>query len=446
MRRILTVLVLLAALAAAPAARAWIWPAAGPVIRPFSLGPNAYAGGQHRGVDIAAEPGSPVLAPVAGTVSFVGSVPGGGRAITIQTPDGYAVTLLQLAATSVERGSVVEEGTPVGVAGESSDAVTQAPHVHLGIRVAADPDGYVDPLGVLPPLEPEPVPLAPEPEAPVPVARTDETPVTAAPLPEPTVVTPAAAPASGVTGESQATEVRAPLPEDVASVQGVANAVSAVTLPPVVEPVTVPSPATEAAPAPAPAAARAPSAVRPAPAPGRKVARTAVLPIEAAPAAKQVAPTAPKPSVGRRGVRPAAPVQPRGDVASVRDAPPRQAAERAAGTGTRREFPPGLAFVGFAALAGVAALAYRRRPGAGDPARIMGGDDRSPPAEDPGRGRLAVCERTAAHRPRGGLRRPVGHLRPVPPTAGQRRPDGERHRRARHAGDGGRGRGRSLAA
>ena len=103
MRRLLSVLILLAALATAPAAHAWIWPAAGPVVRPFSLGPDKYAGGQHRGVDISAELGSPVLAPAAGTVSFAGFVPGGGRAVTIQTADGYAVTLLQLRSTSVMR-------------------------------------------------------------------------------------------------------------------------------------------------------------------------------------------------------------------------------------------------------------------------------------------------------------------------------------------------------
>src|SRR5918994_1814215 len=102
-----------------------------------------------------------VAAPTAGTVSFVGSVPGGGQALTIQTADGYAVTLLQLGSTSVLRGSVVEEGTVVGVVGESADAVTSAPHVHLGIRVAADPDGYVDPLGLLPPLAAPVVPMPP---------------------------------------------------------------------------------------------------------------------------------------------------------------------------------------------------------------------------------------------------------------------------------------------
>src|SRR5687768_4447788 len=145
MRRFLSVLILFATLVAVPTAHAWIWPTAGPVLRPFSLGPDPYAGGQHRGIDVAGEVGSRVLAPAAGTVSFVGSIPGGGRAVTIQTADGYAVTLLQLGSTSVLRGSVVEEGAVVGVVGESVDSVTSAPHVHLGIRVAADPDGYLDP-------------------------------------------------------------------------------------------------------------------------------------------------------------------------------------------------------------------------------------------------------------------------------------------------------------
>ena len=95
-----------------------------------------------------------MVAPVGGTVSFVGFVPGGGRAVTIATDDGYAVTLLQLGATSVERGSTLTEGAEVGVVGESSDAVTLQPHVHLGVRVAADPNGYVDPLGLLPARQP----------------------------------------------------------------------------------------------------------------------------------------------------------------------------------------------------------------------------------------------------------------------------------------------------
>jgi hypothetical protein len=173
MRRQTLAVVLLTFLVAAPAAAGWTWPVDGPVLRPFSLS-NPYASGQHRGLDVGAALGSPVRAPAAGVVTFAGSVPGGGRAVTITTADAYAVTLLQLGAVTVARDDVVAEGAVVGEVGASEDAVTSAPHVHLGVRVAAEAQGYLDPLSLLPvrvpvaappppPVEPAPAP-APAPE------------------------------------------------------------------------------------------------------------------------------------------------------------------------------------------------------------------------------------------------------------------------------------------
>ncbi|HEU5371181.1 MAG TPA: M23 family metallopeptidase, partial [Gaiellaceae bacterium] len=96
MRRVFLVAVL-AALLAAPMARAWTWPASGPVLQPFVFDPaHPYATGEHRGIDIGASAGEPVLAPAAGTVTFSGTVPGSGRALTITTADGLAVTLTHL--------------------------------------------------------------------------------------------------------------------------------------------------------------------------------------------------------------------------------------------------------------------------------------------------------------------------------------------------------------
>ena len=68
------------------------------------------------------------------------------------------------------------------------------------------------------------------------------------------------------------------------------------------------------------------------------------------------------------------------------------------------------------------------------------------PEEDPGGGGLAVCERAAPHRPRRGVRRPVGHVRPLSPAAGQRRAHGQRDGRARHARHGRGGRRGRVAA
>src|SRR6478736_2703047 len=53
MRRMLLAFLLLA-LVAAPTAGAWSWPVGGAVLRTFSLGDDPYAGGQHRGIDVAA--------------------------------------------------------------------------------------------------------------------------------------------------------------------------------------------------------------------------------------------------------------------------------------------------------------------------------------------------------------------------------------------------------
>jgi len=58
--------------------------------------------------------------------------------------------------------------------------------------------------------------------------------------------------------------------------------------------------------------------------------------------------------------------------------------------------------------------------------------------EDPGRPGVAVRGGPPSPRSRGGLRRPVGCVRPLSPAEGQRRSHGEWDRRARHARDGGR--------
>jgi hypothetical protein len=130
-------------------ALAWAWPVDGPVVRPFVLGDDPYAGGQHRGIDIGSSPGGPVRAPASGSVSFAGTVPTGGKTVTIRTPDGYAVTLQHLGGYSVARGADVAEGETIAAA-SAAGAEGSATIVYLGIRVADEPNGYVDPLTLLP--------------------------------------------------------------------------------------------------------------------------------------------------------------------------------------------------------------------------------------------------------------------------------------------------------
>jgi septal ring factor EnvC (AmiA/AmiB activator) len=73
------ILVAAAALVAPASASGWAWPVQGPVLRVFDFGSDPYASGLHRGVDVGAASGEAVVAPAAGTISFAGSVPGGGE-------------------------------------------------------------------------------------------------------------------------------------------------------------------------------------------------------------------------------------------------------------------------------------------------------------------------------------------------------------------------------
>jgi MYXO-CTERM domain-containing protein len=135
------------------AAYAWSWPVQGPVLQPFAYDEaHPYASGQHRGVDIGAgSAGETVVAPAAGTVSFAGTVPTNGKSVTIETADGYSVTLTHLGSIGVVKGAAVAEQDAIGTVGPSGTPEVDGPYVHLGIRVTADPNGYVDPLGLLPP-------------------------------------------------------------------------------------------------------------------------------------------------------------------------------------------------------------------------------------------------------------------------------------------------------
>ena len=171
-----------------PAAHAWTWPVRGPVVQMFSFDPShPYAGGQHRGVDLGATEGAPVLAPAGGSVTFAGSVPTSGLTVTIETADGLSVTLTHLGSLAVERRATVAEGATIGTVGATGSPEVDGPYVHLGIRSAADPNGYLDPLSLLP--------ATPASEPP---PESSQDPAATAPPPEQGAGDPGPTPAAGV--------------------------------------------------------------------------------------------------------------------------------------------------------------------------------------------------------------------------------------------------------
>src|SRR5215210_3062030 len=178
MRRLL--LTLTAFLAFAPAAQAsWVWPVRGEVITNYRTGADPYAGGQHRGIDIAAPVGAAVVAAVGGEVRFAGTAGSSGLTVSIRTADGFDSSYLHLSALGVRAGAHVSAGERVGSVGTTGVRSASRPHLHFGVREAGTRHGYVDPLSLLPPL------TAPPPERPPPVPAPAPAPVAPRPAPAP---------------------------------------------------------------------------------------------------------------------------------------------------------------------------------------------------------------------------------------------------------------------
>jgi len=138
---------------AAPAS-GWGWPVptdAGPpgVLRPYDPPAQRWSPG-HRGADLAAAAGTPVLAPVDGVVAFAGRLVDRG-VVSVVTAGGLRATLEPVDAT-VAAGTAVRRGQQVGVLAAAPLHCAPASCLHWGVRSGRD--AYRDPLALLAPPEP----------------------------------------------------------------------------------------------------------------------------------------------------------------------------------------------------------------------------------------------------------------------------------------------------
>ena len=179
MRRLIPLLIAFFALAP-PADAAWIWPVSGDVITPYRNGTDPYATGQHRGIDIEAAAGTPILAAASGEVRFAGTAGSSGLTISIRTADGYDTSYLHLSSLAVRAGAHVSEGARIGAVGTTGTRSATAPHLHFGVRDAGTRHDYHDPLAFLPPAPPPA--RAPEPSPPAPATAPQPAPPAAAPV------------------------------------------------------------------------------------------------------------------------------------------------------------------------------------------------------------------------------------------------------------------------
>jgi murein DD-endopeptidase MepM/ murein hydrolase activator NlpD len=137
----------------APAAR-WAAPLAGvlDVTRPFERPPGPYAAG-HRGVDLGASPGSPVLAAGDGIVVFAGMV-AGRPVVSIDHREGLRTTY-EPVDPSVAAGQQVARDSPIGTLVAGHAECPRDACLHWGLRRG---ETYLDPMLL---LHPVPVRLLP---------------------------------------------------------------------------------------------------------------------------------------------------------------------------------------------------------------------------------------------------------------------------------------------
>ena len=128
-----------------PRAATWGWPLdpEPPVVASFRAPPTPWSAG-HRGVDLAAAVGQPVLSAGGGRVTFAGSV--AGRGVVVVTHEGGVRTSYEPVARRRAVGSAVARGDRLGVVAPTPGHCAPRTCLHWGVRVGSR---YVDPLDLV---------------------------------------------------------------------------------------------------------------------------------------------------------------------------------------------------------------------------------------------------------------------------------------------------------
>lgn len=119
---------------------AFEWPVEGRVIAHFGRG----GGSRNDGINIAAEPGTPIHAAAGGTVIFADKLKGYGKLILIRHDNRYITAYAHAQGILVTQGDHVTRGDVIGYSGATGDV--GAPQLHFEIRQGVKP---VDPKPLL---------------------------------------------------------------------------------------------------------------------------------------------------------------------------------------------------------------------------------------------------------------------------------------------------------
>jgi murein DD-endopeptidase MepM/ murein hydrolase activator NlpD len=123
----------------------WHWPIdpVPVVLHRFEIGPQRWSAG-HRGVDLAASPGTLIRAPADGVVSFAGMV--AGRPVISIHHGGTLISSIEPVPATAHPGQQVSAGDVVGRLSPIPGHCMPSACLHWGVRAAGR---YIDPLSLV---------------------------------------------------------------------------------------------------------------------------------------------------------------------------------------------------------------------------------------------------------------------------------------------------------
>ncbi len=123
-----------------------IWPVKGFITDGFGYRIDPFTGKRafHKGIDISAKRGTPVIAPADGIVTMAGKTKGYGNFVVINHQNNIETRYGHLRDIFVKKGQMVKRGDVIGTVGNTGRST--GPHLHFEIRVngkAVNPKNYI---------------------------------------------------------------------------------------------------------------------------------------------------------------------------------------------------------------------------------------------------------------------------------------------------------------